>query len=72
LSVPSNWVPPAAGISPGTAPMPITSISADPEGGAGGNLLGGMPLVGPGHGIGGSAPKYGFRPTVMPRTPFAG
>lgn len=73
LSVPPSWVPPAAaGVSPGTAPMPISSISADPEAGAGGNLLGGMPLVGSGHGIGGSAPKYGFRPTVMPRTPFVG
>nr|WP_308207934.1 hypothetical protein [Mycobacterium marseillense] len=38
-----------------------------------GNLLGGMPLAGAGaggHGVAG--PKYGFRPTVMARPPFAG
>lgn len=38
-----------------------------------GNLLGGMPLAGAGAGGHGAAgPKYGFRPTVMARPPFAG
>ncbi|MBY0442320.1 MAG: PPE family protein [Mycobacteriaceae bacterium] len=72
LSVPSSWVPPASSISPSISPIPISSIGAEAEAGAGGNLLGGMPLAGAGHGVGGSAPKYGVRPTVMPRTPFVG
>ncbi|WP_432760620.1 PPE family protein, SVP subgroup, partial [Mycobacterium colombiense] len=53
---------------------PVSSISAAPEAAGGpGNLLGGMPLAGAGaagHGVAG--PKYGFRPTVMARPPFAG
>ncbi|WP_458118293.1 PPE family protein, SVP subgroup, partial [Mycobacterium avium] len=50
------------------------SISAAPEAAGGpGNLLGGMPLAGAGAGGHGAAgPKYGFRPTVMARPPFAG
>ena len=72
LSVPPNWVPLESSISPSISPIPISSIGAEAETGAGGNLLGGMPLVGAGQGLGGSAPKYGVRPTVMPRTPFAG
>ncbi|PRI13605.1 PPE family protein, SVP subgroup, partial [Mycobacterium shigaense] len=48
--------------------------SAAPEAAGGaGNLLGGMPLAGMGTGgAAGAGPRYGFRPTVMARPPFAG
>ena len=47
--------------------------SASPETGGPGNLLGGMPLAGsPSLGAGHAGPRYGFRPTVMARPPFAG
>jgi len=71
LSVPTTWSLPAAAPSH-AAPLPISTISAAPESGAG-NLLGGMPLAGVGGGAGAnSGPRYGFRPTVMARPPFAG
>ncbi|ORA07398.1 PPE family protein [Mycobacterium arosiense] len=74
LSVPVAWSgAPAAAPALGRA-IPVSSISAAPEAAGGpGNLLGGMPLAGAGaggHGVAG--PKYGFRPTVMARPPFAG
>lgn len=53
------------------APIPISTVSAVPE--ASGNLLGGMPLGGLGQGSAAAVgQKYGFRPTVMSRPPFAG
>ncbi|GAB3019185.1 PPE family protein [Mycobacterium bourgelatii] len=68
-------VPPAiAGLGPAisqAAPLPVTTISAAPDGSAG-NLLGGLPLAGVGAGASGASPRYGFRPTVMARPPFAG
>ncbi|OBH29088.1 PPE family protein, partial [Mycobacterium sp. E1319] len=73
LSVPVAWTG-----GPSVAPMvghaiPVSSISAAPEAAGAGNLLGGMPLAGVGAGGHGAAgPKYGFRPTVMARPPFAG
>jgi PPE-repeat protein len=71
LSVPTTWSLPAA-VPSHAAPLPISTISAAPESGAG-NLLGGMPLAGVGGGAGAnSGPRYGFRPTVMARPPFAG
>jgi PPE-repeat protein len=74
LSVPPGWsaaTAPATGATNG--PLPVTSISGAPEGAGAGNLLGGMPLAGaPGFGGGGAGPKYGFKPTVMGRPPFAG
>ncbi|OBF79463.1 hypothetical protein A5791_11320 [Mycobacterium sp. 852002-51163_SCH5372311] len=71
LSVPTTWSPAIAAPSH-AAPLPISTISAAPESGAG-NLLGGMPLAGVGGGAGAnSGPRYGFRPTVMARPPFAG
>jgi PPE-repeat protein len=74
LSVPVAWSgPPSAAPALGQA-IPVSAISAAPEAAGGpGNLLGGMPLAGAGaagHGVAG--PKYGFRPTVMARPPFAG
>jgi len=48
-------------------------VSAAPEAGGPGNLLGGMPLAGVGSGAGhGAGPRYGFRPTVMARPPLGG
>ncbi|HEX5253704.1 MAG TPA: PPE family protein [Mycobacterium sp.] len=74
LSVPVAWSgAPSAAPTLGRA-IPVSAISAAPEAAGGpGNLLGGMPLAGAGaagHGVAG--PKYGFRPTVMARPPFAG
>jgi PPE-repeat protein len=73
LAVPSSWI----GGTPSAAPhaaVPVSSVSAAPEQGGGGNLLGGMPLAGAGTGRlgGGLGPRYGFKPTVMSRPPFAG
>ncbi|MGC1802586.1 MAG: PPE family protein [Mycobacterium sp.] len=72
LAVPASWTG-AAPLAPHAA-VPVSSISASPEEGGGGNLLGGMPLAGAGTGrLGGVAgPRYGFKPTVMSRPPFAG
>jgi PPE-repeat protein len=75
LAVPASWV--GGGGAP-AAPHTqlISSVSAAPEaaGSAGnGNLLGGMPLAGAGtRGGFGSGPRYGFKPTIMPRPPSAG
>ncbi|GAB7143591.1 PPE family protein [Mycobacterium riyadhense] len=72
LSVPPVWSGPLPGaLHPGAAPLPVSTITAAPEAGAG-NLLGGMPLAGAGAGSAGAGPRYGFRPTVMARPPFAG
>ncbi|GFG75759.1 PPE family protein [Mycobacterium botniense] len=71
LSVPPSWMGNAPLAKP-TAPLPISSISAAPEIGGAGNLLGGMPLAGTNAGAGGAAPRYGVKPTVMARPPFAG
>jgi PPE-repeat protein len=52
----------------------VSSVSAAPEaaGAGNGNLLGGMPLAGTKGGGFGSGPRYGIKPTVMPRPPSAG
>jgi len=73
LAVPPSWIGGAPLAAP-HAPLPISSVSAAPEGGGAGNLLGGMPLAGAGAGGFGSGagPRYGFKPTVMSRPPFAG
>ncbi len=75
LSVPVSWSgATAAPAAISHAAVPVSSISAAPEAAGGpGNLLGGMPLAGMGAGgHGGTGPRYGFRPTVMARPPFAG
>jgi PPE-repeat protein len=76
LAVPASWIGQAA---PQAAPhgvQLVSSVSAAPEGaasGGSGNLLGGMPLAGTRGGFGGGlGPRYGFKPTVMPRPPSAG
>lgn len=71
LSVPPVWSGPLSGIHPGTAPLPVSTITAAPETRTG-NLLGGMPLAGLSADTAGSGPRYGFRPTVMARPPSAG
>jgi PPE-repeat protein len=71
LTVPPSWVGGAPLAKP-VSPLPISSVSAAPETGGAGNLLGGMPLAGVGHGAAGTGPRYGFKPTVMARPPFAG
>jgi PPE-repeat protein len=74
LAVPASW----AGATPQAAPhgvQLVSSVSAAPEaaGAGNGNLLGGMPLAGgKAGGLGGFGPRYGFKPTVMPRPPSAG
>jgi PPE-repeat protein len=73
LAVPASWV----GGAPLAAPQGVqlvSSVSAAPEAAAGsGNLMGGMPLAGTRAGFGnGLGPRYGFKPTVMPRPPSAG
>ena len=74
LAVPASW----AGAIPQAAPhgvQLVSSVSAAPEaaGAGSGNLLGGMPLAGgKAGGLGGFGPRYGFKPTVMPRPPSAG
>ena len=73
LAVPASWI----GGAPQAAPQGVqlvSSVSAAPEAAAGsGNLMGGMPLAGTRAGFGnGLGPRYGFKPTVMPRPPSAG
>ncbi len=74
LAVPAAWSGAAAPALSHAAAIPVSSISAAPEATGGvGNLLGGMPLAGMGAGThAGAGPRYGFRPTVMARPPFAG
>jgi PPE-repeat protein len=73
LAVPASWTG-AAPSAVSHAPLAVSTVSAVPEQGASGNLLGGMPLAGTGTGRagGGLGPRYGFKPTVMPRPPSAG
>jgi PPE-repeat protein len=72
LSVPSSW----AGVTPAASHAPISVeglAPASPEAGGQGNLLGGMPLAGGAtRGASFASPRYGFKPTVMARPPFAG
>lgn len=72
LSVPPAWA--QASPLPGhSGPLVVEDLApASSDAGGSGNLLGGMPLAGPGLGQGGASPKYGIRPTVMTRPPFAG
>jgi PPE-repeat protein len=73
LAVPASWVGGAAQAAPHGVQL-VSSVSAAPEAAAGsGNLMGGMPLAGTKAGFGnGLGPRYGFKPTVMPRPPSAG
>ena len=73
LSVPATWAGNVQAAAPHATAIPVSSVSAAPEAGGPGNLLGGMPLAGAGAGAGhGASPRYGFRPTVMARPPLGG
>src|ERR1700744_1710441 len=74
LAVPASWVGGAAAQAAPHGVQLVSSVSAAPEAAAGsGNLRGGMPLAGTRAGFGnGLGPRYGFKPTVMPRPPSAG
>lgn len=73
LSVPPSWAQALPDVESIPARMPVETFKFAPDGAGAGNLLGGMPLTGPaGHGAAGSGPRYGVRPTVMARPPFAG
>lgn len=73
LSVPAGWAS-AAGpaAASGASSIPISRFITTPDTSGPGNLLGGMPLAGAGAGSSGAGPRYGIRPTVMARPPFAG
>jgi hypothetical protein len=73
LSVPPAW----AGATPAlshtaSAPVPVITANGVPEANGRGNLFGGMPLAGAAAGAGTTAPRYGFKSTVMARPPFGG
>ncbi|WP_232512935.1 PPE family protein, SVP subgroup [Mycobacterium intracellulare] len=71
--MPASWAS-AAGpaAASGASPIPLSRFITTPETSGPGNLLGGMPLAGAGAGSSGAGPRYGIRPTVMARPPFAG
>jgi PPE-repeat protein len=74
LSVPQSWtaVTQVANHAGAALPGGGWTSTALPESSAGVPGMPGMPMVGTaGHHFG-SGPRYGFRPTVMPRTPAAG
>ncbi|GLV07726.1 hypothetical protein MyChFU_10460 [Mycobacterium intracellulare subsp. chimaera] len=73
LSVPASWASAAGPAAPsGASSIPISRFITTPETSGPGPLLGGMPLAGAGAGASGAGPRYGIRPTVMARPPFAG
>ena len=73
LSVPNSW--PGATLPSAAKPVsaiPVSEPITSGESGAG-NLIGGMPIGGTGAARGaGVGPRYGFKPTVMPRPMSAG
>jgi PPE-repeat protein len=71
LSVPPTWAE-ASGALSHPAPLAHHSLAPAASEGGPGNLLGGMPLTGPAAGAAHAGPRYGFKPTVMARPPFAG
>ncbi|GBG40375.1 PPE family protein [Mycobacterium montefiorense] len=71
LSVPPVWANGSPVGAEAAAPLPISNIRETPDSGIG-NVMGGLPLTGPGDGGAGRTPRYGWKPTVMARPPFAG
>ncbi|WP_081968244.1 PPE family protein [Mycobacterium kyorinense] len=70
LSVPPSWAPAVPAISPPAPLLGGTPLTAPPAVAAG---MPPVPLGGAaGHGINGTAPRYGFRPTVVAHPPAAG
>jgi PPE-repeat protein len=74
LAVPASWIGGAPQVPTPGNPIPVSTVSAVGESPGAGNLLGGMPLAGAGAGghAGAAGPRYGVKPTVMTRPPFAG
>jgi PPE-repeat protein len=74
LSVPSNWGGVAPSVSPavtsvGNLGTPVSSQPLTPIA----NSMGGVPVVGNGgRGMQFASPRYGFKPTVVPRPPMGG
>jgi PPE-repeat protein len=73
LSVPQSWpaITPANAASPFTTAMPGAVAGAGPEASAGMPGIPGMPMGSAGErssGFSFGMPRYGFRPTVMPKT----
>lgn len=75
LSVPPVWSNGSVvGAEHAAAPLAaISNIREAPDAGfGGGNVIGGLPPAGGGDGGGLRTPRYGLKPTVMARPPFAG
>lgn len=72
LSVPPTWSAATPAVTSGASSIPVSRFITTPDTAGPGNLLGGMPLAGVGGGSTGTGPRYGIRPTVMARPPFAG
>ncbi|AGP64809.1 hypothetical protein OEM_32740 [Mycobacterium intracellulare subsp. yongonense 05-1390] len=72
LSVPPTWSAATPAVPSGASSIPVSRFITTPDTSGPGNLLGGMPLAGVGGSSGGTGPRYGIRPTVMARPPFAG
>ncbi|QUR65704.1 PPE family protein [Mycobacterium spongiae] len=74
LSVPPTWTEIASeSLAPtaGSASVPLASAIVDqPESAGAGHVLGGLPAASSSGS--GAGPRYGIRPTVMARPPFAG
>ncbi|MGF2946977.1 PPE family protein [Mycobacterium sp. Lab-001] len=74
LSVPSSWAGAAPAATPVTAALNGLGVAAGA--GPAAQAVGGLPLMGSGAGRGLSAhflaPRYGFKPTVMPQPPAGG
>jgi PPE-repeat protein len=73
LSVPTAWQANLAPAAPTTGPAAITTVSAAAQAGPNG-LLRGIPMNGMTgrRAANGFVHKYGFRHTVMPRSPITG
>ncbi|MCA2241128.1 PPE family protein [Mycobacterium sp. WUMAC-067] len=72
LSVPPTWSAATPAAPSGASSIPVSRFITTPDTSGPGNLLGGMPLAGVGGSSAGTGPRYGIRPTVMARPPFAG
>lgn len=72
FSVPPAWSAATPAVTSGASSIPVSRFITTPDTPGPGNLLGGMPLAGVGGSSGGTGPRYGIRPTVMARPPFAG
>lgn len=74
LSVPAVWGENTLAEPSHGAVLPAVSNIREAPDAPGGDVFGGMPLAGAGAGAGGAGrtPRYGVRPTVIPRPPAAG